>query len=65
MNKKIKIVLISIIITIVILISMLFFRKKNSNSIVLQGNVEIRTVRLGFKVPGRIKHLLCKRGRCC
>ncbi|HZV20477.1 MAG TPA: biotin/lipoyl-binding protein, partial [Hyphomicrobiales bacterium] len=41
-----------------------WYRKlsQNSGELVLQGNVEVRQVNLGFKVAGRIEHLYVDEG---
>ncbi len=66
-NKKLKLILIILLIFIIFILSILLYmnyrnKLKNKDKIILNGNIEIRTVDLAFKVAGRIEKMLYEEG---
>ncbi len=62
MNKKIALIIIIIIICSLLISWFIFKKIERGNKITLFGNIEIRTVDLGFRVEGIIKNLFYQEG---
>ncbi|WP_047682966.1 MULTISPECIES: secretion protein HlyD [Xenorhabdus] len=60
-TKKFALVLLAIIMIIGV-ISLYYYQEKNDKELTLYGNVDIRTVNLGFRVSGKLENLLVDEG---
>lgn len=62
MNKKLVLAIALIFIVITVLAFFIFAKKQPENEITLFGNIEIRTVDLGFRVEGILKKMFFEEG---
>ncbi|MBC8946480.1 secretion protein HlyD [Xenorhabdus indica] len=60
-TKKFALVLLAIIMIIGV-ISLYYYQEKNDKELTLYGNVDVRTVNLGFRVSGKLENLLVDEG---
>ncbi|PHM29946.1 secretion protein HlyD [Xenorhabdus budapestensis] len=60
-TKKFALVLLAIVMIIGV-ISIYYYQEKNDKELTLYGNVDVRTVNLGFRVSGKLENLLVDEG---
>ncbi|MBD2815718.1 secretion protein HlyD [Xenorhabdus sp. Flor] len=60
-TKKFALVLLAIVIIIGV-ISIYYYQEKNDKELTLYGNIDVRTVNLGFRVSGKLENLLVDEG---
>lgn len=60
MNKKTLTVILSVLIPIILITG--FYIYKQENTLILQGEIDVKTVDLSSKVTGRVKKLMIKKG---
>lgn len=49
-------------VVIILLVNLIYAKKDNHNELTLYGNVDVRQVDIGFRVPGQVKELMFEEG---